>query len=614
MKTIKRAVLSVSASAVSALFLVSGCVSSGADDTVGSGDVEGTDGEHGEAVALTGKAQVTVTDLEDGDGYRSESKYYLLTGSEGEAPVELIFRAPPLSFEPGDEVLVKGWWQGEGSSRSIVVDSVISSSAQAGGPEDAMSVIGGRPPTAHKAAILMAGSMQITTAQARAMLSTLSPGTAAAFIAENSGMIDTFQADAFAFPNIDTSTCGQDTGPIKTAAMTAFKNAGHDPSDYTNIVYVLGGSCPWFANATVGSPGSTGQQVVTMSEKAFSAEDFAHEVGHNLGHNHAHSTRCGANVYNAKRSGCTDAEYGNLFDAMGISHSSAPSGHYSAPKKRFMGYLSGCEDVTAGGGAVFQVSPTEGSCGMRSLRIPIAGESNYYYLEYHKPGAGLFDDSIGSGGVLLNVSDDPATGSPNTYLLDGTPETSTFNDAFLVVGKTYNLPGNVSITVQSLGDVATIKVTMPSGNGAKCQDGTTPPSSGGKVGGLCTAIASMTYQAENATSHFDASIGSSVSGHTGAGYLSLDKSDSKVEWGNVSIPRYSVYKLTFRYANPTGSSKTLVVGANGLVRGGLPLPPTGALPNWGTASVTMPIGKGTNKIQIGQTSGVLIDQVLISPN
>jgi hypothetical protein len=614
MKTIKRSVLSASASAISALLLLSGCVANEPEDKLSSDDVEEMDSEVGEAVSLIGTAQMRVMDDQDESGSPSDVKYYLLTGPKGAEKVELTFTGLPYSFEPGDEVQVKGRWQGEGDSRTIVVDQVISSSAQWGGPETAMSVIG-RGPTAHKAAILMIGSLQLTSDQAEAMLSTYRSGSAAAFIGETSGLLDTFEAHAFKFPAIDLSTCANDIGPIKTAAMTAFKNAGNNPADYTNIIYLMGGSCPWFANASTGFPGSTGQNEVSISEKAFAAEVFSHEVGHNLGMNHAHSTRCGANVYNASRSGCTDDAYGNFYDAMGSAHSAVPSGHYSAPKKRFMGYLTGCEDVTAGGNAVFQISPTEGSCGMRSLRIPIAGEGNYYYLEYHKHGAGQFDDTSPSGGVLLNVSSDPASGAPETYLLDGTPATSTFVDAFLVVGQKYTLPGNVSITVQSLGDVAKIQVTMPAGAGATCQDNTAPPSSGGVVGGLCSAVPTVVYQAEDATSHPNATVASSVSGYKGTGYVNFTGATSQLAWDNVNVPRYMPYVLNFRYANPTATSKVAVIYINGQKTKALGLPSTGAAPSWGQATTIIPMRKGINKIQIGpQLGGVLIDQVVISIN
>ncbi|MEO5728269.1 MAG: hypothetical protein ABI134_06765 [Byssovorax sp.] len=187
-----------------------------------------------------------------------------------------------------------------------------------------------------------------------------------------------------------------------------------------------GGTCGFTANATVIRPGGTAQGVSTYNDNFQNCTMAAHELGHNLGFYHAHSTACGSTkLYNASRSGCTDTEYGNTFDMMGYGGGTCiAKGHYGATHKRYAGYLSKCEDVTAGGSAVFNLSPMEGSCGVRSLRIPIAGESNYYYLEFRKPGSGEFAGAAGQSRVLLNASNDPAVGAPDGYLLDATPATS----------------------------------------------------------------------------------------------------------------------------------------------------------------------------------------------
>ena len=58
---------------------------------------------------------------------------------------------------------------------------------------------------------------------------------------------------------------------------------------------------------------------------------------------------------------------------------------------------------------------------MRSLRIPILGETNYYYLEYRKRSAGAFGGASGADRVLISASNDGASVRPDPYRLDATP-------------------------------------------------------------------------------------------------------------------------------------------------------------------------------------------------
>ncbi|MEO7593378.1 MAG: carbohydrate-binding protein, partial [Byssovorax sp.] len=327
-----------------------------------------------------------------------------------------------------------------------------------------------------------------------------------------------------------------------------------------------------------------------------------------------HSTACGSTkLYNASRSGCTDVDYGNTFDMMGYGGSTCSGRHYSVMQKRYAGYLSKCEDVTAGGSATFNLSAAEGSCGVRSLRIPIAGESNYYYLELRKPGSGEFAGAAGQSRVLLNASNDPAVGAPDAYLLDATPATSNITDAWLAVGTTYSLPGNVSIKVVSIGDTATIQVTMPAGAGAKCQDNTTPPSSGGNVGGLCGAIAAKTYQAEDMPWTKTSTLATSPTGYYGTGFMDFGGAGSIVELNKIDAPRYGSYKLTFRYANGTTANRTSNLSVNDQAVGTLPFGGTGAWTTWGTNAINVTLKKGLNKIRVTSIGdGPNLDQVVVT--
>mgnify|MGYP003377155771 CR=1 FL=1 len=620
--------------AFSALWLVPGCLERESGDGSEAGDLGWADAREGEAVTLEGTVVVSSTmykdhddsDSEghdDSDAHHCEMEYHLHRGPRDSEPLRLHFDGVTPSFKTGDEISVVGRWQTRDDLPSIAVDEVLSTGEPAGVPEEdelgqsSQAVVTVRQPKVHKIAVFLLGNTSVTAAEAKAMIDAYSPGSASAYIGENSGLVDTFQGKVFSYPGFNTAGCN--TNAISAAALDKFEAEGNDIDDYTNVAYVIGGGdCDFIATGTTNAPGSSSLGKTWYSDNFDDCQVVAHELGHNLGFEHAGSTACGSDkLYKASRNGCTDKEYGNRFDAMGSSGGACGAkGHYSVMHKRYAGYLSKCEDVTAGGSAVFRLSPAEGSCGMRSLRIPIAGETSYYYLEFRKPGAGEFSGVDGESRVLLNVSNDPPAGKgPTPYLLDATPATSALTDAWLKVGTTYNLPGNVSIEVQSIGSIAKIQVTMPAGAGAKCRGGATPPSgSGGVIGGICGEIADETYQAENNTYQKSCTKSSSQPGYTGTGYMDFGGAGSVVELGNVDVPRYGKYKLTFRYANGTATNKTSKIAVNGQPAGQRDFPGTGGWSTWKTTSpLEVTLKKGINKIRVTSVGeGPNLDKVVIA--
>jgi Carbohydrate binding module (family 6)/Metallo-peptidase family M12B Reprolysin-like len=628
MKTIQRTVCAVSTMALSALWLAPGCagVEPGDESEVGWDAAEGDD------VTLTGTLEVSVVMYSGGhsqgehahgehshDMHHSRIEYLLYRSPDDRDPVRLDFDDALPFIETGDELTVAGRLESRQGIRTVLVDELLSIDKRVDVAQDAeigqasQKLVVDRAPKHHKTAVLLVGQGTMSAADAKAMLNPYVPGSAAAFIGESSGLMDTFEGVVFSYPQINTSACSEAThGSIRDAALAAFTAAGNNVNDYTNIAYVYGVDCGFYAKATVNKPGSS-----AVANSFYSVNSFgdcrvaAHELGHNLGFLHAHSTACGGSTYKANRAGCTDTEYGNPFDVMGSGGCSAGS-HYSIMQKRYAGYLTACEDVTAGGSATFNLSPAEGSCGMRSLRIPIAGENNYYYLEYRKASAGEFGGVQDSDRVLLNVSNDP-NGAPDAYVLDSTPATSSLSDAWLAVGTTYTLPGNVKIKVESLGEVAKINVTMPAGAGAKCRDGATPASSGGVVGALCGPVADKTYQAEKDTWVKTCTVSTAHAGYGGTGFMDFGGAGSIVEW-KVDVPRYGQYKLAFRYANGSGGNRTSNVSINDQFGSliSVPFSPTGSWATWKANEITVTLKKGINKVRVTSVGeGPNLDQVLV---
>ena len=179
---------------------------------------------------------------------------------------------------------------------------------------------------------------------------------------------------------------------------------------------------------------------------------------------------------------------------------------------------------------------------------------------------------------------------------------------------TYNLPGNVSIEVQSIGSIAKIQVTMPAGAGAKCRGGATPPGDGTEIGGLCGNVDDVFKQAEHNTYQKNCTKSTSQPGYKGTGYMDFGGAGSVVEMGNIEIPRYGKYKLTFRYANGTATNKTSKIAVNGQAAGQLNFPGTGGWSTWKTTNpLEVTLKKGINKIRVTSVGeGPNLDKVVIA--
>ncbi len=276
---------------------------------------------------------------------------------------------------------------------------------------------------------------------------------------------DQTDGDVYGWVHITASRASCDYAGWASLANAA---VGTSLVGYDHYVYVFPhqSSCGWAGLGYM--PGDT-----SWSNGDLSVRVIAHELGHNMGLHHASSYKCtdAGGPPAAIGPNCTQDEYGDPFDYMGIGYPDVRRG--SAWHLRQLGTIPSTNMRTISASGSYTVTSTVAQTASKQLlRVARPGHSGeYYYLDLRTPG-GVFDDfapsDFGVNGVGIRIAPDPSS-VETSRLIDTTPTaSSSFGDAPLAVGQTFTDAG-LSITTSSIsGTTATVQVTMPTGD-------TTPP-------------------------------------------------------------------------------------------------------------------------------------------
>jgi hypothetical protein len=223
---------------------------------------------------------------------------------------------------------------------------------------------------------------------------------------------------------------------IASKADTAATGAGVTLSNFRRKVYAFpqASGCGWWGLGSVG--GNPSRAWINGSLQLRVA---GHEMGHNLGLWHSHSLDCGAVVLGGT---CTVGEYGDTVDIMG-----ATANHFNAFQKErlgWLGYGASPPITTAIGNGSYSLHPFEtvgnNAKAVKILKYtnPTSGKRQYFYAECGRPLG--FDASLASSPNILNgfvIHTDDEASSDSSYLLDLTPETSSWDDPGLIVGSSF---------------------------------------------------------------------------------------------------------------------------------------------------------------------------------
>ena len=268
----------------------------------------------------------------------------------------------------------------------------------------------------------------------------------AAYYKSNSWNAVTLTGDVYGWFTIpDSAAKGCNYTAWAASAKTKATAAGIDLSSakYENVVYGFPNvsSCGWSGLAYL-----PGRESWLNGSGGMSLRTMGHELGHNFATHHASTMNCteaGVRVtLSANSANCTSVEYGDPFSIMG----SGSRRHSNASLANF-GWLPAANrfDVLQSGD--YQLAPLYSPAGYQQLRVQRTS-SQYFALEYRQSGP---FDTFNAGDPAISGVTVRLTGSDanriQTQLLDMTPNTTTFNDAPLLVGNTFVDPlTSVSMT------------------------------------------------------------------------------------------------------------------------------------------------------------------------
>jgi hypothetical protein len=262
-----------------------------------------------------------------------------------------------------------------------------------------------------------------------------------------------------------SSNCGDLYGSIRRAVGAA--RAHGTPSGGFNRFMVVMPQCG------TNSQGEMPGRVTWIREKLPHLDVLTHELGHNLGLDHANSLICTADKRRITQGGrCSGQEYGDVWDAMGIS-----SRPYSVGVLRRLGWAGRTPTTTRSGTWTLRDAEDPGK-GLQGLRVKVSRKVSYW-LEYHttdvaiekQPGSFAVSGTPGLQ-IRLDVGKksmqllDAAPGNPDDHLFYPDPD---LVSSALPPGSSFTTPQKVRITLLSQ-DPSTAKVRVSFGQRAGAPD------------------------------------------------------------------------------------------------------------------------------------------------
>ena len=366
----------------------------------------------------------------------SELRYFLRTSAK---KLELKFaKNPPQTLRTGMHVSVKGLKVGEtlelNSGESVTVGST------------QVQVSGDTMGQHHVLVILVnfqdKRTQPFTREQAQSVMFT----TTNDYFREVSYGQTSLTGDVYGWYTIPINSTTCDTTSIATYAQQQAVAAGANLAAYEHLVYAFPqNACTWQGRGSVG-----GNPSQAWINEWFELGIVGHELGHNFGLYHSRSMDCGSVSIGGS---CTTDEYGDVFDLMG----GANSAHFNLFQKERLGWINSGTNppisTVSTSGTYWLESVEVNTFNPKGLKIlkstdPVTGAKTWYYVE-RRASIGFDNFLTGNANVLNGVI--IRTGSESsgqdTYLLDMTPESTSWYDPAVVMGQSFtDTSAGVTIT------------------------------------------------------------------------------------------------------------------------------------------------------------------------
>jgi len=289
----------------------------------------------------------------------------------------------------------------------------------------------------------------------------------AAYYAEASWGQLTLSGDVFGWFQLHDTSASCNYSAWAADANTAATAAGASLTSYDYLVYAFPKvqSC-----AFAGLSYMPGTQSWLNGPSGMSLHVMAHELGHNFGTHHANSYSCAENgirvALSANASNCTSTEYGDGSTVMGGLTSRRLQTNFARGN---LGWLSAANTLDVSASGIYTVGPIEPfePTGVQAIRIR-RDTSSYLMLEFRQPSGSYFDNyplaDTAVNGVTLRITPTYST-LTQSLLIDATPETTSFADAQLAVGRTFLDPlAGISVTDLAVsGSGATVLISFGAG-------------------------------------------------------------------------------------------------------------------------------------------------------
>ena len=287
-------------------------------------------------------------------------------------------------------------------------------------------------------------SQPFSAADVRGVLLT-NTDSVAAFYNETSWGQLTITGDVYGWYTLaDTSaTCDKFTWASQADAAAASAGVDLSAYDYVHMYFPMSSACMAGLGEMSGRRSWINDYYGTLTA--------AHELGHNLGFQHAMAYNCTSNglpVAIAPDVGtCLIQPYGDPSSLMG-----GGLRDLNLDERDQMGWLATANIRTVTSSGTYSLAPLypQNSTAVKGIRIPHDSNADLL-LEFRQP-YGVFDQfdrpSPFVNGVIVRLE---FPGIPETFLLDNTASTSTFDDAPLAVGRSFYDPtSSVKVTTVSV--------------------------------------------------------------------------------------------------------------------------------------------------------------------